>query len=326
VLYQLQSKEPLFKRCISMSGTPIMLKPLLLEVAEVSYALIMKELGLENASPETRIQKLRTIEPEELVEKIPMGIPLLPVLDGDIVLQPITFAKLAMSAAAVPDPTWCEDLIIGDCQHDGNVFFFMGLAQQKSDIASALTTSLHVNLPAAAANAVLDAYNLCYATGDNEAMKRIIDLGTDIAYAGPALAYARSFPGKAYYYQFNEPNPWDGQFEGCSTHMLDAAFLFQNYSKHLSNDAHRVGRALALDFVKFANGVKPWDEYDKEVGQVRMYGPSITSVVDIVKNNGWTKGRRNTLWELSDKGTIDLDQLSIAWDMFVARKPYNTTG
>jgi hypothetical protein len=303
-----------------MSGTPIMLKPLSLEVAEASYASIMKELGLEDASPETRIQKLRTIEPEELVEKTSMGIPLLPVLDGDIVPQPITFAKLATSTATVPGMTWCEELMIGDCKHDGNVFFFMGLAQQNSGIASALTTSLHVNLPAAAANAVLEAYNIRCTTCDDEAMKHITDLATDVAYVAPALAYARSFPGKAYYYQFNEPNPWDGQFEGCSTHMLDAAFLFQNFNEYLSIEAQKVARALAQDFVKFANGLKPWDEFDRGIERVQTYGPSSTNVVGIVENNGWGKGRRNMLWKLSDEGTIDLDQLSIAWDMFLAGK------
>jgi hypothetical protein len=303
-----------------MSGTPIMLKPLSLEVAEVSYASIMKELGLEDASPDTRIQKLRTIEPEELVEKTPMDVPLLPVLDGDTVPRTTTFATLATSIASVPGMTWCENLVIGDCQHDGNVFFFMGLAQRKAGIASALTASLHANLPLSTAKAVLDTYKILPSTNDDEAMKRIIDLGTDVAYVAPALAYARSFPGKTYHYHFNEPNPWDGQFEGYSTHILGAALLFQNFNEHLSVKVQKVAKALALDFVKFAHGVKPWDGFDKETGRVRTYGPSGAGMVGVVENNGWGDGRRDVLWRLSEEGTIDLDQLSIAWDMFIAGK------
>jgi hypothetical protein len=52
---QLYSEEPLFKRAISMSGTPLMLKPLNIPVTEMAYDIIMKELGLENASTEERI-------------------------------------------------------------------------------------------------------------------------------------------------------------------------------------------------------------------------------------------------------------------------------
>lgn len=228
VLYQLHSKEPLFKRCISMSGTPLMLQPLPLPVAEASYASIIQEFGLENASALGRVEKLRTSSPEDLVANTPGNVPLLPVLDGDIVPESTTFAKLASDDHAnLPGFQWCKSLMIGDCQYDGTVFFFMGLSQRKAGIANALTASLHANLSTLAAQSLLRAYNITASTEDDDALKRAMELATDIAYVAPALAYARSFPGKSYYYQFNEPNPWDGLFKGQSTHMLDAAFLFQ---------------------------------------------------------------------------------------------------
>jgi carboxylesterase type B len=334
VLYQLHSTEPLFKRCISMSGTPIMLKPLPLQVAEMAYTAIMKEFGLEDASVQERVEKLRTIEPEELVEKTPMSVPLLPLLDGDIlpklsvptlpsqdgkiVPEGMTFAKLgAMDHKSLPGMEWCEELMIGDCQHDGSVFLFMGLAQRKVGIASALETSLHANLPAPAAEAVLQAYGICSTTDDDEAMKLALDLATDVAYVTPAVAYARCFP-KSYYYHFNEPNPWDGPLKGCSTHMLDAAFLFQNFNEHMPPKMQDMAKGLAIDFVKFANGVAPWVEYSRGREEVRVYGPSDGRALSVEENNGWSNGRRDTLWKLSEEGKLDLDQLSVAWNMFVA--------
>jgi len=102
-----------------MSGTPIMLKPLPILVTEMAYGMIMKELGLENASVEERIQKLLTISPDELVAKTPMTVPLVPFLDGDVIGSATTFKKLEEGAdATVPGRQWCTGLIMGDCKHD----------------------------------------------------------------------------------------------------------------------------------------------------------------------------------------------------------------
>jgi hypothetical protein len=102
-----------------MSGTPIMLKPLPLPVTEMAYSMIMKELGLEDASVEERIQKLSTISPDELVAKTPMTVPLAPYLDGDIIPSAPTFEKLEDGAdASVPGRQWCTELMMGDCKHD----------------------------------------------------------------------------------------------------------------------------------------------------------------------------------------------------------------
>lgn len=303
-----------------MSGTPIMLKPLPLAVAEMSYNSIIGEFGLERASAEERIERLKTVTPEELVEKTPVSVPLLPFQDGEIVPITTTFAKLATKDyEGLPGMGWCEELMIGDCQHDGSVFLFMGLAQRKAGIAKALEASLHTHLPASAADAVLQAYGIDGAGDDDEAMKLTMELATDIAYVAPALAYARSFPGKAFCYQFNEPNPWEGMLKGMSTHMLDAAFLFQNFNEHMSAEVQQVAKGLAVDFVRFAHGKSPWAEFDNTAGRVRAYGPSDTkSAADVVDNNGWKNGRRNILWRLSQEGKIELDQLSAAWDLFIA--------
>jgi hypothetical protein len=301
-----------------MSGTPIVLKPLSLDVAEMVYTSVMKELGLEEASVEERIQKLKTIEPEELVKKTPMDLPFLPCLDDDVVPEHITFAKLATNVGSVPGMKWCEELMIGDCQHDGNVFLFMGLAQRKVGIAFALVTSLQSNLPASAADAILQAYDICPTMDDDEAMKLIIHLATDIAYVAPAVAYAQNFPGKTYYYQFNEPNTWDGPFKGYSTHMLDAAFLFQNFREYMSTGPEMIAKDMAIEFVKFSNGVEPWVEYDKGKKVARVYGPSNKNRSGTTENNGWGSERRDVLWKLNKEGKIDLDGLSLAWDMFIA--------
>ncbi|KAF2000989.1 para-nitrobenzyl esterase [Amniculicola lignicola CBS 123094] len=318
VLTQLFSEEPLFKRAISMSGTPIMLKPLPPPVAEVSYQTVMKELGLENASVEERIERLTTIDADELVSKTPMTVALIPFLDGDMVPSVTTLEKISDPAFPLPGREWCTELMLGDCKHDGNVFMFMGLAQRKSGIASAFATSLAKHTSATIAEAVLKAYQLTPGTDDDSALRTILDYATDISYYAPALAYSRHWPGKTYAYHFNEPCPWDGAFKGYVNHMLDAAFLFQNYNDKLEPDAERVAVALAEDFIGFANGIPACREFNNEngvAGGVRTYGPSSDSVAGWLEDGG---DRRDTLFRLKEEADVDLDVLSGAWDLFVA--------
>lgn len=196
----------------------------------------------------------------------------------------------------------------------------MGLAERKAGIASALKSSLTANLGTASASAVLGAYGITENTQDDAAMQAIIELATDIAYYAPALAFARSFSGKTYYYQFNEPNHWEGAFKGCSTHMLDAAFLFQNFNEKMDERQREVALALAKAFVAFANGARPWDEFACAKGNARTFGPSKETITSLVERNGWGNGRRETLFRLEEAGSVDLDALSVAWDLFIAGK------
>ncbi|CAG5147345.1 uncharacterized protein ALTATR162_LOCUS2023 [Alternaria atra] len=301
VLHQLNFEEPLFRRAISMSGTPLMLKPLSLSAAETSYNTIMQALGLEHASMQERIQHLLSMSPEKLVEKIPMNIPLVPYIDGDMISEAPTFAQLSSGTLQSLKSSWCEELLIGSCAHDGNVFFFMGLSLP--GIASAIHASFSRDLSSSVAHTVLSAYGITSSMRDEEAMVSIIDLATDIAYHLPAQYYARAFKGKVSSYLFTEPNPWDGMFKGKSTHMLDAAFLFQNFDENLSDEAKITARELGADFVAFAYGRagSGWER-----GETKVYGPE-------------TDGQHR-LEILRREGKIDLDALSAAWDLFLSGK------
>ncbi|EUC48463.1 hypothetical protein COCMIDRAFT_87292 [Bipolaris oryzae ATCC 44560] len=303
VLHQLSAREPLFKRAISMSGTPLMLKPMSASAAEASYDSITKALGLEGTSTQERINRLLNISSEELVEKTPMTVPLIPFQDNNILPQTPTFTDLRNNNLSPLNDTFCEELLIGSCAHDGNVFFFMGLSSLFPNIASALTSSFSRSLSAPAAQIVLSTYGVNPSTPDEEAKDYIIDLATDIAYHAPAQHYARAFKGRTWTYRFNQGNPWDGMFKGKSTHLLDAAFLFQNFNDYMDDEAKETARRFAEDFVVFASGKAnaTWDD-----GLERCYG------------EGGCK--ENKLEKLIREQKVDLDELSGAWDIFLAGK------
>ncbi|KAI4700875.1 hypothetical protein J4E81_003839 [Alternaria sp. BMP 2799] len=303
VLHHLSCKEPLFRRGISMSGTPLMLKPLSPAAAETSYNAVVQALGLEHASTSERIQILLSMSPEYLVQKIPIKIPLAPYLDGDMIPEAPSFAHLSSGTLQSLNNTRCEELLVGSCGDDGNVFYFMGLSSHLPGIASAIHTSFSSSLSASAAQAVLSAYNIALSTPDEEAMKSIINLGTDIAYGLPASYYARAFKGKVFSYLFTESNPWDGIFKGKSVHLMDAVFLFQTFIEYIPDQAKMTAWKIAEDFVAFAYGRADgtWAE-----GQTKIYGPD--------------SGDVDRLKTLRQEGAVDLDEVSVAWDLFVAGK------
>ena len=286
-----------------MSGTPLMLKPLSPAVAALSYNAVVQALGLEHASTSKRIQSLLSMSPEDLVQKIPISIPLSPYLDGDMIPEAPSFAHLSNGTLQSLDNSRCEEFLIDSCADDGNVFYFMGLSSRLPGIASAIYTSFSRNLSASVAQAVLSAYDIIPSTPDEEAMASIIDLGTDIAYGLPARSYAPAFKGRVSSYLFTEPNPWDGMFKGKSVHLMDAVFLFQNFDEHIPDRAKMIARKVAEDFMTFAYGRAggTWAE-----GQTKIYGPNSSDV--------------DRLETLRQEGAVDPDEVSVAWDMFVAGK------
>jgi carboxylesterase type B len=195
----------------------------------------------------------------------------------------------------------------------------MGLDAHKEGLAAVFSSSLERHLSSsAAAKAILKAYGIDDSTSDDDAMKIAVDFATDIGYYIPAFTYSQSWSGKAYRYHFNEPNPWDGPFKGYATHSFDIFYLFQNYNEKLSPEAREVAIALAKDFIGFANGKATWPEYKRELGVVRTFGPSGLSTSSVEKDNEWGHRRRDTLVKLSQEGVVDLDELSVAWDKFLA--------
>jgi carboxylesterase type B len=192
----------------------------------------------------------------------------------------------------------------------------MGLGAQMQNLASNLYTSFSTSVGATSAAAVMEAYGITHGTSDDVALQRVIDLATDLVYAAPALCCARAWPGSRYVYHFNEGNPWEGQFRGLATHMLDAAFLFQNYNGKMEEKEKDVATAMAKEFLAFANGTVPWERFDETARNVKVFGG--VEVDRVVGRDGRGNGRRDTLFRLAEEGKVSLDELSVAWDDFLA--------
>ncbi|KAF2682348.1 carboxylesteras-like protein [Lentithecium fluviatile CBS 122367] len=280
----LLSKQPLMKRCLSTGGAVLLFKPIPEVVAEAAYQKIVEAFGLADKLPEDRIKALLTLPVDDLWQKVPLGTPLLPSMDGETVPGEPSFLTVASQEDdprfLIPGRKWCSALMIGESKLDANILAYMGLDARSPGIATKFIESTNKTLAAhpGAASALLSSYGITPSTGDDEALLKILQFATEISFYAPARAFAKGWPqtkeNKIYLYHFNEGIPWEGRFKGQAGHILDVAYLFQNFNEHLTDEQKAVARAYAEDFIEFVNGNDPWPPVEGGKLGARVYGPS----------------------------------------------------
>ncbi|KAJ9651510.1 hypothetical protein H2198_009207 [Neophaeococcomyces mojaviensis] len=199
------------------------------------------------------------------------------------------------------------------------MIFTYVIAGRKEKIASQFQKSVSASLNdhPDQAQALFDAYEIHEDTSDDQALRHILEFATDIGFYASALTIARAWPDHAYVYHFNVPNPWHGPFRGDSTHILDVAFLFQNFNDHIDQELTAVAEKFGLDFICFVNEKDSYPAHGKERRGVQIYGPpAMNDCAFISEPTQQTTGRRQTIWKLAEK--TGLDKLSAAWDKFMA--------
>jgi len=301
------------KRCLSTGGAVLLFAPFPLEVAEASYQKLVDALGLADKSPEDRINALLSAPQDDLWQKVPMGAPMLPVIDGETVPGHPTFLSISSkeesAAFSMPGRKWCEALMIGESQLDANILAYMGLDARNPGIAQKFIDSVNTTLSSHpdAAKELLAAYDITPNTSDDDALLSILRFASEISFYAPARAFAQGWPGKFFLYHFNEGIPWPGRFQGEAGHILDVAYLFQDYNEHMDDKQKKVARAYAEDFIKFVNGEDPWPAVKGEKMGARVYGPSAGDVTTKFVEDGSPKGvgRNERVLKLGEMAGFD---------------------
>lgn len=162
-----------------------------------------------------------------------------------------------------------------------------------------------------AAEELLSSYNISESTNDDEAILSILRFASEISFYAPALAFAKGWPqtkeNKFFLYHFNEGIPWEGRFKGEAGHILDIAYLFQNYNEHLTDAQKSVARAYGEDFISFVNGEDPWPPVEGGKLGARVYGPSDAGVTTkfVASGNPEEIGRNNRVLKLGEIASFD---------------------
>jgi len=126
-----------------------------------------------------------------------------------------------------------------------------------------------------ALQAVLEHYSLTESAEGTvtpeQTFSRVLRFISDVGFLVPAVELAVRFPGTSYVYAFNERNPWDGLFKGQASHILDVAFIFQNYNEHLDEAQRVAAETFGQDIIVFANGGAPWPSFNGGNHGVAVY-------------------------------------------------------
>ncbi|KAJ2901605.1 uncharacterized protein MKZ38_001625 [Zalerion maritima] len=258
----LYTEETLASRIVVLGGAPPSMSPLPPAVADSTYQTMVERLELQKLPRDERLKALQDVSISAIQTKLGPDLSFFPVLDNSLVPLSESFSSMA-SEDYILKRSPCEAAMIVYSPLEMSIFAFMGVFAQRQGIAAAFAKSLRASLashpdPDAAAARLLQCHGITPELDDKSALLRVLQFGSGIASQAAARALASSFPGDAFLLQFSEPNPWDGPFTGHSTHILDAAFLFQNYNDHLSATQRAAAVQFAADVIAFAHGQEPW--------------------------------------------------------------------
>lgn len=202
---------------------------------------------------------------------------------------------------------------------------FSGPFARKEGIAEAFRLSARKTLhghPAALAS-LLDHYSLSESAArtmsNDDAMMRILDFINDVAFTLPAIELAASSSCDSFVLSFNEPNPWDGPFKGYATHILDVAFLFQNFNQYLNEHQRQGAVNLARDIITFANHEAPCKPFNSGQRGFAQYEKGVKTYTELP----WPEvaGRSSFIIQMSaDKKGPGKDRLMEVFTNFMAGK------
>ncbi|KAF5707176.1 para-nitrobenzyl esterase [Fusarium mundagurra] len=306
--------ESLFDRAICLSGNNLAVPSSTKPVAQDAYKSVLQCLGIESTlSSRDQLAALIAISPEDMLSKVPMSVPLQPVMETD---QLPSFRSLE---SHLPLAQHRPPLMIGSTDFDAVVFEVLGLfADRDPGLAQGFARSLMKTIPEEhhdRLNSLLSLYGISEEENDDEARIKILQFGTDLKYFATSRHYANLWPSQSWLYYFNESNPWDGPHKGRSAHCLDIAYLFLNFNHVMDDSQKKTSTDFARDVISFTNMEEPWAEFHASK-DLRVYGASGESHEsgDSLKTTIGPSEEVQRLWS-----EIGLDNLAQAWGAYSVR-------
>ncbi|KAF1959036.1 alpha/beta-hydrolase [Byssothecium circinans] len=269
--------DGLFDRVVIMSGEATLRKPRNRAWHEQMYQDQLRMLGLERLGVDERRRKLRNIDTEELMSKLPLAQHFCACVDGTFLAEDVRLGTMSDGRHKQHKPIWCKEFVIGDTAHDGTVL--KGRILDNPNALTLLQSLCAKHLTTSEASALLTAYNLH--TPPTEKQKhRLLVLASELRFYLPTIAaysgWKSSTPSRACRrYHFHVPNPIEGPFLGLASHEFDIACLLRNFERHMDEKTKKAAIDMEDQWIRFANN-EEWSKEDELV----VIGSEGVEVVD----------------------------------------------
>lgn len=307
--------ESLFDRAICLSGNNLAVPSSTKQAAQDAYKAVLQCLEIDSTlSSEDQVAALIATSPDDILSKIPMSVPLMPVIETDQ-LPSFHSIETHLSSSKHKPP-----LMIGSTNFDAVIFEVLGLFADGDQgfLAQGFVRSLTKSIPEEhhdRLEKLFSLYRISEADDDGETSVKILQFGTDLKYFATSRHYANCWPTNPWLYYFNESNPWDGPHKGRSAHCLDIAYLFLNYDHVMDDCQKKTATDFARDVISFANMEEPWAEF-RASKDLRVYGSlgGSQDSGDSLKIRPRPSEEIQRLWS-----EIGLDNVAQAWGAYSAR-------
>ncbi|KAK6343786.1 hypothetical protein TWF696_007448 [Orbilia brochopaga] len=270
----LQLPTPLFKKAMVMSGSATLRPSKTEKQQEALYNDVVSALDLTEKSSEERKMLLYEIPYEDMIAKLPPLIHVGPSVESRFLDDVVTLSTLSKSTS----PSWCTEIVIGDCFHDATCFKTRIL--NKPNNAEYFIGCINSVLVPEQAQNVIHAYSLSPLDSAETSLVKCIELLTDLRWYLPILYIdiglektARA--PKVSRYHFHQPNKFDCQWNGLAAHLFDITLLLQNHRHLLGQDAIRLGEEMAdrVFSLAYGSGFVSKHEDDGSGNTVVVWGP-----------------------------------------------------
>ncbi|KAH7324051.1 Alpha/Beta hydrolase protein [Rhexocercosporidium sp. MPI-PUGE-AT-0058] len=195
----LESEKPLLNRMVAMGGIPLLLKQIPITLASGIYDMVMENLGLsKGATADQKINALKEASIDTLVAAAGK-LPMLPIIDGEIVKSPATFSEWSFQDTTLLSAKWCESIVIGDCEMDSSILFYMIHDRQAEMEASFIKSASRSLKNTMIKDDLLSKCNIGsqVSKSQDDAVDNILRFAHDIGFYAPLTTIASGFPGKA---------------------------------------------------------------------------------------------------------------------------------
>ncbi|KAJ5778141.1 hypothetical protein N7520_001387 [Penicillium odoratum] len=266
---QLLAANPsVFHRAVCMSGLSAAIPAWTIEQHDRFFEAVCRHFEIDLSTPEA-LDQLRSIPQQELANATPaiQGVPSgtgNPCLDG-------WFYRSELNPRDVNSPpAWLKSYMFGDTYHEGVIFHLNLLEDDYQSVRRVLAD--HINDEARTAQ-ILEAYGITIDSPQDEFLARVEHMCGDAIFKIPNYLLSRTAKQSSFFYHFDQRSRIQNAFQGTAYHAHELLYLFMNLEDEFNEEEKRMAREFSSAWIRFANGLAPWDV---ETGERKwmVWGPA----------------------------------------------------